>query len=1117
MFPRFLATIWLLCVGFVAVARAQTPSGEISGVVSDPSGAPMPGVTITLTNQSTNAVRELQTNESGLYVLPAIQPGVYTLKATLSGFRTLERRDITVQVGSASRIPLTLEVGQLTEVVEITGGAPLLQASNSAVGTVIENRAIVELPLNGRNYLQLASLIPGATTNGPSSSQGKQRMGGQRNSFALNVAGQRIHYNHYSLDGIENTDLNFNSYMLLPSVDALQEFNVVAGLFDAEYGRAIAQINASTKAGTNQLHGTVFEFARHSSLDAKNYFDRDDRPIPPFKRNQYGATVGGPVVIPKLLDGRDRLFFMFNWEGLRETKSLTATPSVPLTAWRTGDFSGLRDASGNLIPIYDPATRVFDAAGNVIQAPTAFPGNRIPANRIDPVSRQLLDYWPLPLEERTGANFVNDEARRIDADQYTYRLDFTQSANANWFLRHSISHELGYDPFPIPDMGSNTDTDVQQLALGFTRVLGSNKLNDLRFGFGKLKNGHISPRATVDNVVGRLGINLPNDNPLYWGVPNIGVTGLSGIGEESDAPFINDDTTLQVVDNFTWTLGKHSFKFGGELRHVGYDQIGGVVTRGRWAFDGRYTQNPLLPAAQRGGAAFADFLLGHFNRSEGQVGAPIANFRSNYFALYAQDSWRVSQNLTVNYGLRWEYDQPFADENDAIVNIDFDWANTREPVFVRTGTGDPYEGDPEFQLAPDVQYVRDGRFGRGAYRSDYNDVAPRLGLAWMVTPKTVVRAGSGIYYVRDIGNAVFDTVRNAPFTIRRDEPAETFRPNLSFEQPFARTGAPTFILANQYDEPSSYVSQWSVGVQRELTGSMSLDVTYFGSAGVHLRRLMSYNNPEPSQLANSNLARPFPKFGSIQVMSAPGHSSYHALYVKVQRRFSQGLSFLSSFSYGKSIDDGSGVRTTDGDSLTPSNNYDLGLETGLSAFDFRRRWTTSWLWDLPVGKDRRWLNQGGVLDWIAGGWQIGGIVTLQDGFPLTVLCGGGTIQNGGGVCYPDPTGEEWELSGDERTRTRWFNTNAFVDRNPAGGPFRYGTVGRNSLTGPGIISVDASANKRFPISGGTYAELRIEVFNVGNHPIWSQPGNTLRTPTFGQITSTRMDSRQVQIGMKLVF
>jgi len=1111
---------WTLsAVLFVVVTcplSAQTPSGEISGVVTDVSGSVLPAVKITLTNVATNAVREVESNDSGQYVLPALLPGIYTLKAERQGFRTVERANIEVLVGSANRIPVSMDVGQLTDVVEVTGGTPVLQTESAAIGTVIENRAILELPLNGRNYLQLASLTPGATTNGPSSSQGKQRMGGQRNSFALNVGGQRVHYNHYSLDGVENTDLNFNSYMLLPSVDALQEFKIEAGLFDAEYGRAIAQINASTKSGTNTFHGSVFQFVRDSALDAKNYFDPKDREIPPFTRKQYGVTVDGPVVMPGF-DGRSKLFFMFNWEGLRERKSLTSSPSLPLSAWRNGDFSQLRDASGNLIPIYDPATRVFDAAGNVIQAPTAFAGNRIPANRIHPVSRGLMAFYPTPDEERTGPNFTNHEARRVDADQFTYRLDFVESSTSSWFFRHSFSRELGYDPFAIPDMGINTDTDVQQAVIANTRMFGSNKLNDLRFGYGKLDNAHISPRANTVNVVGELGINLPNDNPLYWGVPNIGITGLSGLGEESDAPFINHDTTFQLVDNFSWSVGQHSIKFGGELRRVLYDQIGGVVTRGRWAFDGRYTQNPLLPAANRGGAAFADFLLGHFNRSEGQVGAPIANFRSGYYALYVQDSWKALPNLTINYGLRWEYDQPFYDKNDSIVNIDFKWDNSAEPVFVRAGTGDPYEGNPAFRLAPDVQYVRDGRFGRGAYRSDFNDFAPRLGIAWTVTPKTVLRTGGGIYYVRDIGNAVFDIVRNAPFTIRRDEPAETFRPNLSYEQPFARTGAPTFILAAQYDEPSSYIAQWSLGVQRELPGSMSGEVTYFGSAGVHLRRLMSYNNPEPSQLANSNLARPFPKFGSIQVMSAPGHSSYHALYLKAQRRFSRGVSFLSSFSYSKSIDNGSGIRTTDGDSLTPSNNYDLALERGLSAFDFRKRWTTSWMWELPFGKDRRWMSSSGVADVLLGGWQVSGILTMQDGFPFTVLCGGGTIQNGGGVCYPDPVeGQDWRLPSSERTRTRWFNTAAFVDRNPAGGPFRYGTVGRNSLIGPGFVSLDASANKKF-FMDERHLELRVEVFNVPNLPIWGQPGNTLRTPNFGVINSTRMDSRQIQLGLKFVF
>src|SRR5206468_44746 len=281
------------------------------------------------------------TNEAGLSVIRAIPPGVYNLKAELPGFRTVERNNIEVQVGSSNRIDVTLEIGEVNSIVEVSGGAPVLQTETASIGTVIENRRIVELPLNGRNYLQLASLIPGATTNGPSSSQGKQRMGGQRNSFALNVAGQRIHFNHYSLDGVENTDLNFNSYMLLPSVDALEEFNIVAGLFDAEYGRAIAQVNVSTKSGSNQLRGTAFEFVRNSALDAKNYFDKASDPIPPFRRNQYGGTVSGPVTVPGVIDGRNRLFFMFNWEGLRETKSLTATPSLPLSAWRAGDFSGL--------------------------------------------------------------------------------------------------------------------------------------------------------------------------------------------------------------------------------------------------------------------------------------------------------------------------------------------------------------------------------------------------------------------------------------------------------------------------------------------------------------------------------------------------------------------------------------------------------------------------------------------------------------------------------------------------------------------------------------------------------------------------------------------------------
>ena len=1092
-------------------AAAQAASGEISGSVFDPSGSVVPGVSVTLTNRNTNAVRTAVTNEAGLYFLPAIPPGLYDLKIEIPGFRSLERREIQVQVGVSSRIDFTLQIGELANVLEVRGGAPVLQTETTSVGTVIENKRIVELPLNGRNYLQLASLIPGATTNGPSSSQGKQRMGGQRNSFALNVAGQRIHYNHYSLDGIENTDLNFNSYMLLPSIDALQEFKVESGLFDAEYGRAIAQINVSTKSGTNELHGTLFEFLRNSSLDAKNYFDRSDLSIPPFKRNQYGITVGGPIVIPKLVNGKDKFFFLTNWEGLRERKALTNTISVPLPAERNGDFS----ANPNLI--YDPATRVFDAAGNLIVAPTPFQGNVIPQNRMDPISREILNFFPLPQTSARSNNFVNNEGRRIDADQLTARVDFVQSSQTSWFFRYSYSTELGYDPFPVPDMGINTDTKVHQGVLSNVKVFGPTKVNELKFGLMRLENSHISPRANTENVVEELGINIPSDNPLYWGVPNINIQNIANLGEESDAPFINYDTTIQLLDNFSWTRGKHTLKFGGEVRRVRYNQIGGVVTRGRFGFDNRYTSNPLLPAASRGGVGMADFLLGHFNRAEGQVGAPIANFRSNYFALYFQDNWKVTPKLSMNWGLRWENDQPFNDKYDAIVNIDFRWDHSIVPTYVRAGTGDPYEGDPAFILSPSIQYVRDGRFGNRAYRNDLNDFAPRLGIAYMVTPKTVIRTGFGIYYVRDIGNATFDIVRNAPFTIRRDEPAATLRPNLSYQQPFQQTGAPTFILINQFEEPSSYVNQWSFGVQQELTSDMSLEVNYFGSSGVHLRRLTTYNNPEPSDAPNVNLVRPFPQFGGFQNMNAPSHSSYHALQARLQQRFAYGFTLLSSFAYSKSIDNGSGIRTTDGDSLTPSNNYNLELERGPSTFDFRRRWTNSWLYELPVGRGKRFLKDGGVANVILGGWQFGGILTLQDGFPLTAYCSSGAIQNGGGSCYPDATGISPTLESSEQSRTRFFDTAAFVDRLPGGPRFRYGNSARSTITGPGIINFDASINKKFDITESKFVEFRAEFFNLPNHPIWNPPGTTLGSPNYGVITSTKIDSRQLQFALKLVF
>ncbi len=637
---------WILMVSAMA-AWAQAPTAEIIGTVTDATGAVIAGAKVTLTNPATNTQRVVTSNEAGLYNLPALPPGVYNLRVETQGFQAQVRNGVELQIGQVARLDFSLSVGNVSEVIEVLGGAPVLQSETAELGTVIENKRILELPLNGRNYLQLASLIPGATTNGPASSQGQQRMGGSRNTFSLNVSGQRVHFNHFTLDGLENTDPNFNTYLFLPSLDALQEFKVESGLFQAEYGRAIAQVNVTTKSGTNELHGSVFEFLRNAELDAKNYFDRGSDPIPPFKRNQYGLTVGGPVVLPKLVHGKDRLFFLFDWEGLRERKALTRTGLLPIAVERAGNFS----ASSRTI--YDPLTRVFDAAGNVVSA-QPFPNNTIPSQRIHPTSARVLnEFYPPPNTQGTGINFLSNEGRRADSDQQTGRVDWVQSANSNWFFRYSHANELSYIPnfttIP-PGQGNNVDVKVHQGILSNTRVFSPSKVNEIKAGVSRLEAANIQGNAFRRNVVAELNIpDVSRDFPLYYGIPFFQISGFSSSGECNDCPFVNWDTVIQGRDDFSWTKGRHSMKMGIEGRRVRFNQIGAIVPRGRFTWSGQFTQNPTLPNfAANTGNAVADMLLGLMSNSEGQVGAPIANFRTHYLALYFQDTWKVSPKLTLN-------------------------------------------------------------------------------------------------------------------------------------------------------------------------------------------------------------------------------------------------------------------------------------------------------------------------------------------------------------------------------------------------------------------------------------------------------------------------------------
>jgi hypothetical protein len=1097
---------------------AQAPTGDITGAVSDATGAVISGATITLSNNATGATRTITSNQSGVYSLPSLPPGNYSMRVEMKGFKTSERKDIELQVGQTDRIDFVLEVGNVTETVEVQGGAPVLETENATIGTVIENKRIVDLPLNGRNPLQLVSLTPGASTNGPASSQGQQRMGGQRNAFALNVAGQRTSNNHYSLDGLENTDVNFNTYLFLPSVDALQEFKVETGTYGAEYGRGLSQVNITTKSGTNEYHGALFEFLRNSQLDAKNYFDPAG-PIAPFKRNQFGGTVGGPLSIPKLFDARNKLFFFFDYEGLRERKAQTALFNMPPAQDRTGNFSNFSGV------VYDPLSRVIDANGRVISQ-TAFPNNIIPASRISPISTQLLStYFPLPNQGTSGSyvsNYVSNEGRRNDSDQETARGDYNLSTNQNIFFRYSHSFDNGYLPLTTPGLGYNNQVTVNQYVIGHTWVLSPSKVNEFKFGISRLVAANEQPSANKNNLVAKLGIGgMDTSIAEYWGVPVIQFGGgaVSTVGECSDCPFVNHDTTFQWTDNFSWTSGKHSLKFGADFRRTRYNQIGAVVARGRFTFNGTYTGDPSLPSAPAQNT-LADYLLGYMTTSEGQSGAPIAAFRGVSYNFYAADSWKITPKLTVNYGLRYEFEPPFLDKYDHIVNIAFKWDNSMLPTYVRAGKGDPYQGG-SFQLPSNVPFVRDGSFGRRAYQARFNNWAPRLGIAYSLNSKTVIRTGAGLYYIRDIGNAQFDLVRNSPFSTRRSEGAQSsVVPSLNWQIPFVQQATPSFILVNQYNQQTPYVAQWSFGIERQVTQNSSFEASYLGSGGSHLQRLMTYNTAIPGPPTNINNRRPqFPVYGgTFQVMADPAHSTYHGLQMRYQMRFTHGFTVLSSYSWSKSIDNGSGIRTVDGDSLTPSNDYNLQLDRGLSAYDFRHRWTTSFLYEIPVGHGKALLGDANrIADAIIGGWQVGGIATLQSGYPFTLYCGSGPIQNGGDNCYPDNLGGTSSLASNQRGPNLWFNTANFVNRinNPNLPQYRYGNNARNNIIGPPLVDVDASVAKNWRFTEKRGLEFRAEFFNLPNHPIFSQPGTTVGTGTFGKITGTRVDSREIQFGLKL--
>jgi hypothetical protein len=971
----------------------------------------------------------------------------------------------------------------------------------------------VDLPLNGRNFLQLVATAPNVSYGFANAGQSGSRQGGTRAQQNISVAGQRSYFNRFTIDGVENTDVNFNTPVVLPSIDALQEFKVQTGIYPAEFGRAATQINVSTKSGTREYHGVLFEFLRNNALDAQIYDFTGTRPkgtpTQPFKWNQYGFTFGGPVWLPEKLFGplgyenRDRAFFLTNFEGFRERRTGLGRYTLPPTAWRSGNFSQLSN------PIIDPLTR------------TQFPNNIIPLNRIHPTSLKLLEFYPAPNlnPNALSVNHEQPQGNLNDKDQFTGRGDFIESTSSSWAGRYSWGDEVQLTP-GLQLNGMKLLTTVRQVMVSNTRTFGSNKVNEARFGYNSFFNSLGRELANTRDVVTELGIpGITPGPPISWGIPSIAIAGFSGFGDSDEGPYVNNNKTFQAVDNFSWTLGSHSVKFGGELRWDQYNQIGNQFARGSFGFEPNATSNV---GAAGTGNAFADFLLGYCKRCEASVSLATIEFRtfSQYF--YFDDSWKITPELTVNLGLRYEYTPPWRDRTGRLVNIDVPFLDntpnvqdlSRHPTLVRMGSGDFYEG-LALRFNPAIKVARDGRLGERLVRPDKNDFAPRFGLAWSPTNTWTVRLGGGVFYTQDTGNPRFDMARNLAGR-RRDEATPSLI-DLTWNAPFRNLGSTVqinnpYVLGNIFGRRTPYVIQYMLNVQRELANNLLFEVGYLGSVGRKLESLRAFNESIPGATGSVLSRAPYPEFGRIQEVDGSGKSSYNGLSLKLEKRFGSGFTFLSGYTWSRSIDNASAIRSHDFDTLFPQNSYNLAAEKALSSFHTAHRFVTSGLYQLPFGKGRRWMDQGGVANVVLGGWEFGSLLAIQTGFPITIATGTDRSNTGAGFDRPNLVGKA-NFEGDQRTTDKWFNTAAF-QLQPLG---TFGNAGRNIVIGPGLIQWDASLLKNFNFTERTYLQFRFEAFNAANHPNWGNPNNNLSSSAFGRITGTRGTMRELQFALKLYF
>jgi len=1143
----------MICPARMALAQVDTAS--LTGQVSDANGAAIAGARAVATNQATGIAVEAATGEDGYYTLANLRPGLYAIAVEQAGFKRETRPDVRLSVGQRARLDFTMTVGEVGEVVTVTDETLALQREDASLGNVVDNRRITTLPLLQRSWDDLLPQVAG-TQGDPYTEQSGGTASGR--TGGINIHGVRSLMNNFILDGQDNNSISTNVQELStqvsrPSVDAIGEFKVITSQYSADTGRASGGVvSVTTKSGTNEFHGVLYEYHRNKVFDANDFFsNRLGRQKPQRIQNQFGGNVGGPI-------WRNRAFFFADYEGTRIRQGVLRIATVPLDAEKAGNFSGLlrNDLvmfSGQPVPLlnadgtpsgqfvragqlFDPRTQTPNPRFNSAQPASPlnprfirqpFAGNVI--SNIDPIAARLAALYPSPTLGGVRANnFARTPNLSDDQDRFTTRIDYQINSTEDIFGRYAYIKRDRFVPGFFGGIADGTDTSAwgqndiksHSLTVGWNSVLSPVVVNQFRFGYS---------RADADAVQEPFGqgsssdfiSGVPDEATVQGGLPGILVSGFSPrLGSPDFLPKFQRSQQFQFTDTLTWTRNAHTFRFGADvMAPLKLDYLDIPNTRGRVSFDGSYTQ--FAGGLAGTGAPLADFLVGTA-RNAALSNLLVVNQRRHMYAFFAQDDWKISPRLTLNVGLRYDFGSPAYEENNQLANF-----APAAALAARTLA----EAFASLRLAGDGSLV-----DRTLVRPDRTNFAPRLGFAYSLTDDTVLRGGYGLYYnlIDRIGSEDQLSL-NPPFLVNFNFTSDTINPALNLGTGFASNTLDSSrvdlqriqLRAANAEASTPYIQQWSLSLQRELWRDWLAEVSYVGTKGTHLMTLRDLNQPLPGpkpaainspdpaiSIPARALFFPYPAFGLVEYRDDNGISNYHSMETTLDKRFARGWTLRAVYTLSKSLDNSFEHLTGGGSNSFPQNARDYNDWYGPSDFDVRHRFVVNGIWELPFGRGRAYLREGlGAA--ILGGWELTGSFNARSGRPFTVTQSGDPLSLGSlSTTLPDLIGDP---RADDQTIDRWFNPSAF--RPLTSTTSRFGTQGRNILRGPNFHSLDVSIHRRFALGSNEarYLDFRWEVFNALNRANFGLPNRTINSSNVGTITTLAGDPRVMQFALRLNF